>query len=180
MKNPLFWTERSWNCTMGMRTVILTLTLLLGFVQGCSKESADDLFSKGEVATHDESSYPQAETYLSIFLDEYPDDPRVDLALQALARVLLNQHKTEQAINRYEELIRRFPKSRYSDQAQFMIGYTYDQQGLLDKAREAYQKVIDNFPDSELVDDAKISIANLGKPPEAWFPIDTRDSSPGK
>ena len=79
-----------------------------------------------------------------------------------------------------EELIRRFPKSRYSDQAQFMIGYTYDQQGLLDKAREAYQKVIDNFPDSELVDDAKISIANLGKPPEAWFPTDTTDSSPGK
>ena len=164
---------------MRMRAVILALTISFGLAQGCSRQSADELFSKGEAATHQETSYPQAETYLSTFLAEYPDDPRVDLTLQALARVLLNQHKTEKAIGRYDELIRRFPKSRYSDQAQFMIGYTYDQQGLLEKAREAYQKVIDNFPGSELVDDAKVSIANLGKPPEAWFPTDSTESKSG-
>jgi TolA-binding protein len=164
---------------MQIRFMPLVMMVLFGLIQGCSSQSADELFSKGEAATHLETSYPEAEQYLATFLDEYPDDPRVDLALQALARVLLNQHKTEKAIERYEELIRRFPKSRYSDQAQFMIGYTFDQQGLMEKARAAYQKVINNFPGSDLVDDAKISIANLGKPPEAWFPADSSASGVG-
>jgi TolA-binding protein len=139
---------------------------------GCARESADELFRKGEEAAHVESSYPQAEKHLEAFLYGYPDDPRADVALQALARVHLSQGKTERAIVRYEELVERFPKSRYADQAQFMIGYTYDQAGSYERAREAYQRVIDRYPQSELSDDARISIANLGRPPEAWIPPD--------
>ncbi len=139
---------------------------------GCARESADELFSKGEEAAHVESSYPQAETYLEFFLSRFPDDPRADVALQALARVHLSQGKADRAITRYEELVERFPKSRYADQAQFMIGYTHDQAGSYERAREAYQRVIDLYPQSELSDDARISIANLGRPPEAWIPPD--------
>ena len=137
---------------------------------GCARESADELFSKGEEAAHEESSYPQAEKHLEAFLQRFPDDPRADVALQALARVNLSQGKADRAIARYEELVDRFPKSRYADQAQFMIGYTYDQAGSYERAHEAYQKVIDLYPQSELSDDARISIANLGRPPEAWIP----------
>ncbi len=144
---------------------------------GCARESADELFSKGEAATHKEATYPQAEGHLKKFLDFYPDDPRADLVLHALARVLLNRHKFDEAIEFYETLVRRFPESRYADQAQFMIGYAYDLQGKFEEAREAYQKVIDMFPESELYDDATISIRNLGKPPEEWFPVDSTSAT---
>jgi TolA-binding protein len=141
---------------------------------GCGGPSADSLFEKGEQATHDLKTYPQAEQYLAEFLTRFPDEPRVDIALQALARVLMNQSKWGEAIARYRELLARFPESRYCAQAQFMIGYIYDQSGEEQKARSAYQKVIRKYPHSDLVDDARISIQNMGKTPERWlFPDST-------
>ncbi len=156
-----------------MNRWFIALLCMVVFIPSCGQESADELFAKGEAATHQEASYPQAKVYLKQFLERHPDDPRVDLALQALARVLLNQTENEQAIARYEELIRRFPTSRYADQAQFMVGYIYDLDGKHGQAKAAYQKVIDGYPESDLVDDARVSIAHLGKPPEAWFPPDS-------
>ena len=153
------------------------LGIAASLLLGCARESADELFAKGEAATHKEANYPEAEAHLKKFLDFYPDDPRSDLALHALARVLLNRHKFDEAIGVYETLVRRFPESRYADQAQFMVGYAYDLQGKYQRAREAYQKVIDMFPDSELNDDAAISIRHLGKPPEEWFPVDSTSTT---
>ena len=150
----------------------LVCAVLLGV--GCSQpESADNLFTKGEAATHRVSTYSQAEAHLSAFLTHYPNDSRADVALQALARILQSQGRSAEAIARYEELIRRFPDSRYADQAQFMIGYIHDQNGNYDQARLAYQKVLDRYAKSELVDDAKISIANLGKSLEDWLVPDS-------
>lgn len=136
---------------------------------GAQEQSADFLFQEGEQATHDMASYPIAEVKLSEFLAQFPDDPRAEVALQALARVLMNQQKHKEAIERYETLIVRFPQSRYCTQAQFMIGYIHDQLGDYEQARVAYQQVIDTYPNSELVDDAKFSIENLGKSPDQWL-----------
>ena len=146
---------------------LFLLALLLAC--GQQEQSADLLFQEGEQATHDMVSYPIAEVKLAKFLDRFPDDPRAEIALQALARVLMNQQKHQEAIARYETLIARFPQSRYCAQAQFMIGYIYDQLGDYKQARLAYQQVIDTYPDSELADDADFSIANLGKTPEQWL-----------
>ncbi|MDE2829290.1 MAG: tetratricopeptide repeat protein [Gemmatimonadota bacterium] len=136
---------------------------------GAQEQSADLLFREGEQATHDMASYPVAEVKLAEFLTLFPDDPRAEVALQALARVLMNQQKHKEAIARYETLIARFPQSRYCVQAQFMIGYIHDQLGDYEQARVAYQQVIDTYPNSELVDDAKFSIENLGKVPDQWL-----------
>ena len=158
-----------WNARgVAFRAVLAALLI------GCSGESADELFLRGEQATHNASEYGEAQKALSAFLERFPDDPRADVALQALARVYLTQQKDAQAVERYTEIVRRFPESRYAPQAQFMVGYVYDQSGELEKARAAYQKVIDLYPKSDLIDDARISISNLGKPPESWFPIDTK------
>lgn len=161
-----------------LRVKRVVLICLLALV-GCGGESADTLFAEGEKATHDIHSYDQAVSKLSEFLERFPNDSRADVALQALARVLMNQNKHPEAIARYESLIKQFPDSRFCAQAQFMIAYIYDQDGEFENAKMAYQKVIENYPDSELVDDAKISIQNMGKTPESWlFPeAGTGDSS---
>jgi len=147
----------------------LSFFMLVLVLVGCAGESADKLFAEGEKATHDIHSYDIAVGKLTEFLKLYPNDPRADVALQALARVLMNQQKNAEAIARYESLIKEFPNSRFCAQAQFMIAYIYDQDGNFEQAKGAYQKVIENYPDSELVDDAKISIANMGKTPETWL-----------
>lgn len=147
----------------------LFFVLIYILILGCSRETANELFNKGEAATHQVTTYPRAESNLTRFLRIYPDDPRVDVALQALARVLMNQERNKEAIARYNELIRRFPNSRYATQAQFMIGYIYDQAKNYEQARIAYRKVIERYPESDLVDDSEKSIENLGKPLEAWI-----------
>ena len=156
----------------------LFLVVVLTF-GACSGKSADTLFAEGEKATHDIHSYHEAEEKLSEFLDKFPNDSRADVALQALARVLMNQNKNADAIARYESLIQQFPDSRFCAQAQFMVAYIYDQEGKFENAKVAYQKVIDNYPESELVDDARISIQNMGKTPETWLFPETasQDSS---
>jgi len=138
-------------------------------VVGCGGESADDLFTKGEHATHDVETYEEAIGHLSTFIDRFPDDPRADVALQALARVYQAQGKSDVAIKTYTTLISRFPKSRYADQAEFMVGYIHDLAGDKAEALKAYQKVIDNYPESGLGDDARVSILNIDKPLEDWI-----------
>ena len=156
------------NVGIGRRLIQFGVACLVVGV-GCSQHSADDLFTKGEHATHDVKTYDEAVEHLSTFLKEFPEDPRADVALQALARVYQAQNKSGVAIKTYEELINRFPNSRYADQAQFMIGYIYDLSGTKEAAVKAYKKVIQKFPDSGLADDAQVSIQNIGKPLESWI-----------
>ena len=125
----------------GRRHVSIVGVCLIA-VAGCAQHSADDLFTQGEHATHDVNTYDEAVEHLSAFLKHFPEDPRADVALQAVARVYQAQGKSGLAIKSYEELINRFPNSRYADQAQFMIGYIYDLSGNRDMAVQAYRKVI--------------------------------------
>jgi outer membrane protein assembly factor BamD (BamD/ComL family) len=151
-------------------SLLLTAAILTAVFSGCgSQESADDLFTRGEEATHRVQSYAAAEKALDEFLDRFSEDPRADIALQSLARVLLSQQRYKDAVVRYRRLADDYPDSRYRDQAQFMIGYVLDLSGDLDAARIAYQKVIDQYPESDLADDAELSIQNLGKTPEEWL-----------
>lgn len=147
-------------------------------VSGCGNgESADVLFTRGEAATHRVPSYDEAEEALGEFLDRFPNDPRADVALQSLARVLLSRQKYDDAVGRYRQLADTYPESRYRDQAQFMIGYVLDLKGDLEGARVAYEKVIALYPDSDLADDALLSIQNLGKAPEDWLAPDESGAS---
>lgn len=153
----------------------LSILCLLVFA-GCGGESADELFARGEQATHDVDTYQEAVDHLLVFLNAYPDDPRADTALQALARVYQALGKSEVAIQTYESLLSRFPESRYADQAQFMVGYIYDLTGNREAAVKAYQEVLVRFPDSGLADDAKVSIDNIDKPLEDWIAPEGKSS----
>ncbi len=67
------------------------------------------------------------------------------------------------SLREYENLVQQYPRSRYTDDAQFWIGYCLEQIPERQKeAFEAYQKLIDDFPQSTWADDAlvhQISIA---------------------
>lgn len=66
-------------------------------------------------------------------------------------------------IKTYEEILRLYPESPNSYKAQFLIGFVYSE-NLKDynKAKEVYEKVIKNYPDCDLADDAKVMLESMG------------------
>ena len=69
-----------------------------------------------------------------------------------------------QRIDLYEELLRQYPESEYAAQAQFMIGFIYSEElDSEEPARIAFQKVIDDYPENDLVESAKWMLENMGK-----------------
>lgn len=128
------------------------------------KKIHDNLYTEAFKMTSDPNSLGKAERIFQALLARFPNDAKQDTMLFALAQTEQNMGRGVEAISRYEELLKKFPKSSMAYKAQFMIGFIYSENLLnYDKAREAYQKVIDNYPNSEVVESAKWMLANMGK-----------------
>ena len=67
-----------------------------------------------------------------------------------------------------DQLTADYPQSQWTPMSLFLLGsYVYnDQLNDTAQAHAAFQTLIDNYPDSELVDDAQKSIEYLGLTPE--------------
>jgi TolA-binding protein len=66
------------------------------------------------------------------------------------------------AIKEFELVVERYPKTRRADDSQIRVARLYRTLKETEKAKEAYQKLIDMFPDSEYVDEAQDRLADLG------------------
>jgi len=88
--------------------------------------------------------------------------PEVASTPEELFQAAMDSKNSRQRIGIYEELLKKFPESKYASQAQFMIGFIYSEE-LKDyaKAEEAFKVVIGKYPDSELVDSAKWMLKNM-------------------
>ena len=64
----------------------------------------------------------------------------------------------EKAIEIYKHIVKNAPYGSYGDQAQFKIAEVYKDQGEYEEAQKAYQAVVDEYPNSELVAQAKYQI----------------------
>jgi len=62
------------------------------------------------------------------------------------AKQAFDQGDSEAARSKFEELIKRYPKSEQADNAQFWIGEIYYREKWYEKAILEYQKVIENYP----------------------------------
>lgn len=79
-----------------------------------------------------------------------------------LLRTSLNS--PEDAIARYTQLVKQYPKSSVAPEAIWRIGYVYDKiLNLNDKAIEAYNKVVDNYPTSHFSPEALFRIGRIYK-----------------
>lgn len=68
------------------------------------------------------------------------------------------------AIESYQQIVKRFPRSAQAPQCQFMIGYLYaNHLKNMDMAKEAYSTFIKNYPENELIKDAQWELDHLGK-----------------
>lgn len=65
----------------------------------------------------------------------------------------------EKALEIYKHIVKNAPFGTYGDQAQFQIGEVYKSQGEYQEAQKAFQAVVDEYPASPLVTDARYQIA---------------------
>jgi len=71
---------------------------------------------------------------------------------------LLKQSLYDQAIKAFQEFLTAHPSDRYSDNAQYWLGEAYYVKREFPSAIENYNKVINNYPESQKVDDAHLKM----------------------
>ena len=108
-----------------------------------------------------------AEKYCQ-FVDENPKDSLADEWLYHALEINVMLKDAQKSEELCDQLLKKYPQSHWAPISLFLMGnYVYDGQ-LNDtaKAHAAYQRLIDEYPDDKLVDDAQKSIEFLGWTPD--------------
>jgi len=121
--------------------------------------------------------YTLAAEWFRILVEKYPSSPRFEEAIEAQFRIgemYLGGKKLkflgipfasaiDRAIEIFAAVVRTAPYGKYTARAQFDIGLAREKEGLNEAALEAYQAVIDKFPDEPVAIDAQYQIGYI------WF-----------
>ena len=156
----------------------ITLGILISLVIGCGGQGADELFAAGEQAAADPATINEATTYFETFVERHPEHQKAPKALNKLAVLAQQQDRMQEAIDYYQRILAEYKGSGHGDEAQFMIAFIYEEY-IRDvaKAKRAYQRVIDHYPDSELAASARHLLPNVGRNPEDWVKFQDRGVS---
>lgn len=126
------------------------------------KKAEATLFN--EDGSINESEAPKvAETYLK-FVEQHPDDSIAPTWLYHAFEVNVMVKNVEKSIELCDRLEAEYPQSKWTPRAIYFLGsYIYeDHLKDLDKARATYERVINNYPDSDLIPSVQASIEYLG------------------
>lgn len=130
------------------------------------REAQSTLFNQN--GTLNEKEAPGVMNKYLKFVEQHPNDTSVVKWLfhaMEINILLKDADKSEELCN---QLLEQYPQSKWAPQALLTMGsFVYnDQLNDTAKAHAAFQRLIDEYPDSDLVDDAQKSIEYLGLTPE--------------
>jgi outer membrane protein assembly factor BamD len=122
-------------------------------------------------------SYLEAAAAYRYIVERYPSNPHFNDAIEAQFRIgemYLNGKKIkflgisfvsalDRAVEIFAAVIRTAPYGKYTARAQFDIGLAREKQGANDAALQAYQAVVDKFPNDPIASDAQYQIGYI------WF-----------
>ena len=149
--------------------VFLPIFIVASLIFGCSGKDPESLLAEARSAASVPSGLPRAADLFEEFLQHYPDHELAPEALKEFAAVVQQRGSFLDALSLYGQLMEQFPASEHCDEAQFMVAFIYEE-FLQDysKAREAYEQLIDRYPDSDLVESARHLLPHVGRNPEDW------------
>jgi len=101
-------------------------------------------------------------TQFESIVKKYPQSSVVDEAMMNIGDLQTGMDRFSEAIATYDTLQTQFPESIFLDRAMMKTGLVY-QFGLKDKVRaaEAYQRLLERYPNSIFVNDARKRIRDL-------------------
>ncbi|MSP71367.1 MAG: tetratricopeptide repeat protein [Myxococcales bacterium] len=108
-------------------------------------EYATELSKKGE--------NDKAAEQMLRFIKEFPNHDKAPIALFNAAAITERAERTENAIELYETLIKKYPKAPQSTEAHFVLGALYESQTDFEKAATYFEKMA-SFPDVPQMADA--------------------------
>ncbi|HKP97955.1 MAG TPA: tetratricopeptide repeat protein [Fibrobacteria bacterium] len=91
-------------------------------------------------------------------IEKFPDSPWRPAALYYMGYTQTLRGETVSGLGYFEELARKFPRALYAQQALIFIGEYYFNENKLEKAAEAYDKVLD-YADSKYFEQALYKLA---------------------
>lgn len=130
------------------------------------REAQSVLFN--ENGTLNEKEAPKVAEKFCRFVKQNPDDSTAVKWLFHAMEIHLMLKDSEKSIEIGNQLLEQYPQSRWAPQTLLTLGsFVYnDQLNDTAQAHVMFQRLIDEYPDSDLVDDAKKSIEYLGLSPE--------------
>lgn len=105
--------------------------------------------------------------------ENYPQSEKSDEVIERIFKIgqmflsgykekvagVVNISRLPKAVEVFEHITKIAPFGKYGDQAQFHIGLSYKAMGRFREAVEAFQKFVDRYPSSALLDDAYFQLA---------------------
>ncbi len=140
------------------------------------KVAAEALYRAAQLQEQTRNFLPAAESF-SQLVEKYPGSPHFDEAIEAqfrIGEIYLNGKKLrvlgipvasalDRAVTVFANVVRTAPYGKYTARAQFDIGLAREKQGANDAAVQAYQAVVDKFPNEPIAVDAQYQIGYI------WF-----------
>src|SRR5947208_7843085 len=134
------------------------------------------LFRSAQLQEQVHNYTPAAEAFLQL-VERYPSSPNFEPAIEAqfrIGEIYLNGKKLkvlgipiasalDRAVTIFANVVRTAPYGKYTARAQFDIGLAREKQGANDAALQAYQAVVDKFPNEPVAVDAQYQIGYI------WF-----------
>lgn len=130
------------------------------------KKAEATLFNEDQ-SMNVEAAPKVAETYCE-FVKQNPDDEEASMWLYHAMEINVQLKDADKSIALGNQLVEQYPKSTWAPMSLFLLAsYVYnDQLNDTAQAHVTFQKLIDDYPNSALVDDAQKSIEYLGLTPE--------------
>jgi TolA-binding protein len=158
-----------------MKKLVIVLSFFFAlFFLSCSKKTSRSLFE--EALNHIEKGhYLKALDCYKKIVNDFKNDSLASTALFEIAKMYqsklfndIDEKKSfEYAVEFYSLILSNYPASKEEPFALFMIGYIENNYlNNYEKAKEAYEKFLNKYPQHELSLSAKVELENIGKPPE--------------
>ena len=156
-------------------TKILFLAIMaIGmFACGEKKLTENDLVEAEKTLFNDDmtanaEAVPAVVTQFCKFAEQNPDCVNAPEWLFKALEISVNYLDAEKTIEIGNQLIENYPEFEKTPVGMFILGsFVYeDKLHDLDKAREMYERILAEYPDSEFVPSVEASLRNLGKTPE--------------
>jgi len=140
------------------------------------KLAAEALYRAGELQEKEHNYFAAADTFAQL-VEKYPGSPHFEEAIEGqfrIGEIYLNGKKMkflgvplasalDRAVTVFANVVRTAPYGKYTARAQFDIGLAREKQGANDAAIQAYQAVVDKFPNEPVAVNAQYQIGYI------WF-----------